>query len=139
MNLISLVVFSLLFVFNSTARSFLDNTTWTNEFGSQMSIMKAYNGTFIGNYISKVGDVNGSYKLVGTYSDLEYDSVLKITMGWSVTWVNYNKAIRSTTTWSGRVIDENTIDALWMETTALEHDIWKSTSINKDTFKKQSK
>jgi len=139
MTFISLVLFSLLFICNSTARSFLDNTTWTNEFGSQMSIVKAYNGTFIGNYISKVGDVNGSYKLVGTYSDLEYDSVLKITMGWSVTWVNHNKAIRATTTWSGRVIDENTIDAMWMETTALEHDIWRSTAINKDTFKKQAK
>lgn len=126
-----------LFVSSSESKSFLDNTTWINDVGYKMIVVDAYNGTFFGIYETPKEDKNEEYKFVGTYNEYKSDSILHITMGWCVSWINNKKAIHSTTVWSGRVIDENTIDSMWLEVTGLEREISKSFNINKNIFKKK--
>ena len=118
-----------------TSRPFLDNSTWINELGSQMVISKAYNGTFFGMYHSAVGDASGGYRFVGTYAENDSESILRITMGWSVSWRNNDRQVHATTTWCGKVVDSYTISCTWIETKGLEREQWGATTINKDTFK----
>jgi hypothetical protein len=133
---IFIVIFACTFVqAQDTGTSvYLHNSSWTNELNSQLQIIKAYNGTLIGLYFSGVGDVKGYYRAVGTYSEDESQSILRITFGWSVSWANAEKSAFATTVWSARVIDQNTFSSIWTESRGLERDLWNSVSINKNVF-----
>jgi len=119
---------------NFGTSTYLHNSSWTNELNSQLQIVKAFNGTFVGLYFSGVGDVNGYYRAIGTYAEDDSASILRITFGWSVSWTNADKQVFATTVWSARVIDQNNFEAIWTETRGLERDRWGATSINKDVF-----
>jgi hypothetical protein len=122
-----------------TSKPYLDNSTWTNELNSEMVVVKASNGTFFGTYRSAVGEENGEYRFVGTYAEDDFASILRITMGWSVSWRNAEKQVHATTTWSCKVVDPYTISCTWIETRGLEREQWGATTINKDTFKRKMK
>lgn len=110
----------------------LENSTWTNELGSNLKIETAKDGIIIGKYQSSVGKVDGSYKLVGTY---ETNDSKKISLALSVSWTNEKKHSFSSTAWCGFInLNDMEISTTWILTKS-NKDKWKSTLIGQNMFK----
>jgi len=98
--------------------------TWKNELGSTMKLNILKGNILVGEYISLVGNVNGTYALIGLY-----DSTNSL-LGWTVSFD------LSLVSWAGQHVDDNHIIATWVLTSQVSQvqDHWKSTTIGTNTF-----
>ena len=92
-------------------------------------------GTFSGTYSSAVGQAEKEYLLLGRFDTAGQ------TLGWVVSWQNQYQNAHSTTSWSGQVQYDSTINDFvivtnWVLTvqTSPTND-WNSTNIGHDTFR----
>jgi len=112
--------------------------TWQNELGSVVELIASKSGNIIGEYMSKVGKVNGTYSLIGLYdtdSSIEYTTV-----GFIVSWSNSNMNAHSLASWNG-FYSNQTLNMFWVlsSTPKNSDDIWSAQRIGKDVFTKTIK
>lgn len=124
--------------------------TWKNQLGSTMEIKNFENGTFTGDYHTKVGNVKVVTPYIGNYQITKFTpegSTTETTaflMSWIVQW---NKRIKdsdspSTTAWTGQVTHDSItkIDSLWtLRRYTDELGLWNAVMTNKDLFTKDKK
>lgn len=115
---------------------------WYNQLGSTLTINEVQKGGFTGTYkteVSTSGCAKGVFPLVGRTNI----SRTKQSVGFVVSWKNELSDCNSVTAWSGQLQNVNHEDQLvttWLLTVGTDpKDNWKSTFLNKDTFKRQLK
>jgi hypothetical protein len=101
---------------------------WTNNLGSGLEIKSVKGGILTGTYFSGVGHANGTYPLVGYYSE---DLV-----SWSVSWKNGNLDSKSMTVWVGQYFYSDHMICMWLLNTKVPTmmDRWQSTTTGLDFF-----
>lgn len=109
--------------------------TWHNELGSTM-VLKVVGKSISGNYVTGVGDAEGSYDLVGSTDPSPSNEGQAV--GWVVVWSNDKKNSHAVTTWSGeyQVNDgQEVITTTWLLTSETNpDDDWASTLVGQDVF-----
>jgi hypothetical protein len=106
---------------------------WFNELGSKMTLQM--NGQDVtGYYYTAVGDAEGTYSLTGR------TNASNTVLGFSIAWQNDYGDSESATAWSGEYhAQDDVIVTTWLLTAQTdEADDWKSTTVGKDVFQRQS-
>lgn len=81
-----------------------------NELGSMMQLEVSKTGILLGDYMSTVGDVNGTYSLVGLFDS---DASIPITtVSFIVGWSNKHMNAHSVTSWNG-FLQNGTLEMFW--------------------------
>ena len=109
---------------------------WTNQLGSNVE-MQALNGQISGAYKTKVGNATVTHPLQGTYSE-QKDGCL---VAWTVAWTKLKDPSKpqSLCSWNGHLVpsqNQTKIVTTWLLNSWEPQELWKATTINKDTFTK---
>lgn len=84
--------------------------TWQNELGSVMQLEVSKTGILLGDYMSTVGNVNGTYSLVGLFDS---DATIQTTtVSFIVAWNNKYLNAHSITSWNG-FLQNGTLEMFW--------------------------
>lgn len=113
---------------------------WTNELGSTCFFEASEDGSVTGHYDTAVGRVHVEHPLYGRWlQGRKYPDVLIVSF--AVMWKDTDVGKpRSGTTWNGLLSSGSgsmVLTTQWLLVTEKEtQDQWKSTTVNKDTFRK---
>ena len=123
--------------------SFKDITgNWTNELGSTCHFEASEDGAVTGHYDTAVGRVHVEHPLYGRWLQGRKHSDV-IIIAFTVMWKDTDAGKpRSGTVWNGLMFSSSgsmVFTTQWLLVTEKEQkDQWKSTLVNKDTFKKKT-
>ncbi|EHR51126.1 avidin family protein [Saccharomonospora marina XMU15] len=109
---------------------------WYNEFGSRMRLRPDAEGGLSGEYVSAVGHVAGTYRLIGRYAG-STEAGHGIVLGWTIAWHNDRGSADSVTSWSGQYLaqDPERILTTWLLSRSAEPDeVWEATVVGQDVF-----
>jgi hypothetical protein len=114
---------------------------WTNELGSTCQFIAAEDGAVTGYYNTAVGKAHVQHPLSGQWLQGRKNPDI-VLVSFIVMWKDTDEdKPRSATTWNGQLFADENNDPKFVTTWILVSEkepaeMWKSTLINKDTFRK---
>ncbi|ALO92378.1 hypothetical protein SHL15_1201 [Streptomyces hygroscopicus subsp. limoneus] len=111
---------------------------WYNEFGSQVRLESAPEGTVSGEYVTAVGHAPGTYLLTGRH-DGPTSPGNGIALGWTVAWRNEHGNLGSVTSWSGLFLEgpERILTTWLLSRSTATAEAWESSVVGQDVFTRQ--